>query len=201
MEYTIYFTDKELVISDLHYSSEALQGRFVLALQRGEHIARAKILKIFETANRIVVLTPDSEQVFLAFSREFKMVDAAGGVVRREDGSLVMIHRRGRWDLPKGHWEEGESFEQCALRETEEETGVRADRVVRKLCVTMHSYNTYGTWELKSTHWYLLEVDGDVELRPQAEEDISQARWVSLLDARRLAEESFPTIREVIAQI
>lgn len=201
MKYTVYFTDKSLVVSDLGCVAEPLPNTITVTLLPGEDISRAKILNFFETANSVLVLTPAPEQVFAALSSEFKAVDAAGGVVRREDGSLLMIHRCGRWDLPKGHWEEGESLEECALREIEEETGVRAERVERKLCQTMHAYDTYGEWELKTTHWYLLEVSGDVQLKPQSEEDIAEAEWVSLSDARKLAADSFPTIRNVVALI
>lgn len=64
-----------------------------------------------------------------------------------------MIYRNGRWDLPKGHWERGETIEACALREVREETGVAAS-IRRHLCDTLHCYQLRGEWEMKRTHWF-----------------------------------------------
>ena len=51
-------------------------------------------------------------------------VNAAGGLVRNGNGEFLMIHRNGKWDLPKGHQEEGERIEDTAVREVMEETGI-----------------------------------------------------------------------------
>ena len=83
-----------------------------------------------------------------------------------------MIRRNGRWDLPKGHLECGERIEECAAREIEEETGVRAG-VVRPLCDTLHAYYFPKTerWELKRTHWYELHTASCDRLVPQRRGD------------------------------
>ena len=56
-------------------------------------------------------------------------VKAAGGVVRREDGNIAIVHRPryDDWSLPKGKLDPGESWEDCALREVWEETGLRCE--------------------------------------------------------------------------
>ena len=60
-------------------------------------------------------------------------IEAAGGVVVR-DGQVALVHRPryDDWTLPKGKLDPGESFEEAAVREVHEETGVRA-RLVREL--------------------------------------------------------------------
>jgi 8-oxo-dGTP diphosphatase len=60
-------------------------------------------------------------------------VRAAGGVVIR-DGLVVLVHRPryDDWTLPKGKLDSGESFEEAAIREIDEETGLRT-RLVREL--------------------------------------------------------------------
>ena len=110
-----------------------------------------------------------------------------------------MIFRNGRWDLPKGHWEPGETIEECAVREVGEETGVRGVRIVRPLCETFHAYPMRGRWELKRTRWFEMRFDGSCALSPQREEGIERVVWCppSELDGRLRA--TFPTIRRVMA--
>ena len=60
--------------------------------------------------------------------RRMRWVRAAGGIVTDEAGRMLLIRRNGRWDLPKGKVEAGETLLQAALREVEEETGVRVER-------------------------------------------------------------------------
>ncbi len=116
-------------------------------------------------------------------------VTAAGGVViRTVDGKeqLLLMFRRGAWDLPKGKLDAGETIEQCALREVSEETGVTGLTLTRFLTHTHHEYeDEYGMWS-KTTHWFLMSIDGDGgELVPQAEEGIERLEWVVLDEARR----------------
>ena len=52
-------------------------------------------------------------------------IQAGGGLVENEKGEILFMFRRGKWDLPKGKLDPGESLENCALREVKEETGIR----------------------------------------------------------------------------
>lgn len=135
-----------------------------------------------------------------AFAAEFALIEAAGGVVVNDCGQWLMIRRNGRWDLPKGHLECGERIEECAAREIEEETGVRAG-VVRPLCDTLHAYYFPKTerWELKRTHWYELHTASCARLVPQAEEGIEQVVWCTPAEVTRNLRDAFPTIRCVVA--
>ncbi len=67
----------------------------------------------------------DLEKLKKAFFKLFKPVTAAGGLVENEKGEVLLIFRRGKWDLPKGKLDPGETIEQCAVREVEEETGLK----------------------------------------------------------------------------
>ena len=121
-------------------------------------------------------------------------------MVVNDCGQWLMIRRNGRWDLPKGHLECGERIEECAAREIEEETGVRAG-VVRPLCDTLHAYYFPKTerWELKRTHWYELHTASCDRLVPQAEEGIEQVVWCTPAEVTRNLRDAFPTIRCVVA--
>ena len=133
-----------------------------------------------------------------SLAEQFVQVEAAGGVAEDGCGPKQMNSRNGRWDLPKGHREAGESLEACAARETEEETGVRVAGVGELLCRTTHCYNLYGRWEMKHTSWFRMKAAGDGAVpRPQAEEGIVAAEWVDDDEVRRRIKTAYPTIREV----
>ena len=68
------------------------------------------------------------------------MVEAAGGLVFNKDGGILMIFRNGKWDLPKGKLEIGESVEECAIREVQEECGVSGLIIENKIKDTYHTY-------------------------------------------------------------
>ena len=194
MNRTIYFTDKSVT-----FASEAPAGEaFVFAPAEIASVSRDKIMKFLETADAVVVVTSDSEAAFARFAEDFVEVEAAGGIVENERGERLMIRRNGRWDLPKGHVEPGETIEVCAAREILEETGV-ASEVVAPLCATWHAYWFPKTerWELKRTHWFRLRTSACAPLVPQAEEGIVEAVWCPPeVFAAHLAE-AFPTIRRV----
>lgn len=128
-----------------------------------------------------------------------KVIIAGGGLLLNENNELLMIFRRGFWDLPKGKLDDGETIEACALREVEEETGVGNLVSGGLLGITRHQYfDPYIKEEvIKETHWYSMNVKGSPALIPQTEEDITDIRWVPLQDVPALLENSFDTIREI----
>lgn len=130
---------------------------------------------------------------------EMKVIIAGGGLLLNENNELLMIFRRGFWDLPKGKLDDGETIEACALREVEEETGVGNLVSGGLLGITRHQYfDPYIKEEvIKETHWYSMNVKGSPALIPQTEEDITDIRWVPLQDVPALLENSFDTIREI----
>ena len=71
------------------------------------------------------VIQLESEESFKDYTKDKVIIEAAGGLVFNEKNELLMIFRRGFWDLPKGKVDEGETLEQCAVREVQEETGLQ----------------------------------------------------------------------------
>ena len=160
-------------------------------------LTRAKVINFFQTCNTLTVLCDDVEAAFARFLTEFEYVEAAGGVVTNAKGECLMIFRRNRWDLPKGHIDSGEDALTAAVREIEEETGVTGLNFVVPLCNTLHAYCVYGKWELKRTYWFAFDCPGG-ETAAQAEEDIESAVWCDKKQVSENLENSYPTIREVI---
>ena len=81
---------------------------------------------------------------------------AAGGLVTNPQGQILWIFRRGFWDLPKGKLDEGETIQTCAVREVEEETGIKNIRLHELLKFTNHTYfDTHLNQEVvKRTYWF-----------------------------------------------
>lgn len=119
-----------------------------------------------------------SESEFKEFSKDYELVDAAGGLVYNSEGKLLVIFRNGKWDIPKGKVEPGESIKETALREVEEECGITNLNIIEpKPFITYHTYNNKGTPALKPTYWYRMICGDDSELVPQTEEGINQVCW------------------------
>jgi 8-oxo-dGTP diphosphatase len=101
---------------------------------------------------------------------------AAGGVVVRDDGRIAVIHRPryDDWSLPKGKLDPGESFEDGAVREVLEETGVRG-RIVGELESTSYA-DRKGREKL--VRWYRMELDGDPsDFAPN--DEVDELRWLT----------------------
>jgi 8-oxo-dGTP pyrophosphatase MutT (NUDIX family) len=131
---------------------------------------------------------------------QLKIIQAGGGLVLNEQNELLFIFRRGTWDLPKGKVDPGETIETCAMREVEEETGVGNLRLIDFLGVTNHQYFDPYLKEdvIKESHWYIMSVKGVPNLVPQTEEDITDIKWVPLIEVNTLIADSFTSIKEII---
>ena len=127
-----------------------------------------------------------------------KKIVAAGGLVINEEEKLLMIFRRGKWDLPKGKLDEDEKIEDCALREVKEETGLQNVKLLSPLTVTYHTYHEGTKFVLKESHWYLMAAKGKQKLIPQTEEDIFEIRWVNAANVNSYLPKSFPLIADII---
>jgi 8-oxo-dGTP pyrophosphatase MutT (NUDIX family) len=123
---------------------------------------------------------------------------AAGGIVENEEKKILFQFRRGKWDLPKGKLDDGETLEECAVREVEEETGVKNIELGELVGVTSHFYNEKEQEIEKETHWFAMKVFGEQQLVPQVEEDIFELRWVAEHELQDYLKNSFKNIVEII---
>ena len=117
---------------------------------------------------------------------------AAGGVVCQTDSNplkVLLMKRNGFWDIPKGKLEKGESIEECAIREVEEETGIRALKIHQFLCETYHEFEFDGERFGKTTHWYSMESGhSNHQFKPQEKEGITEIKWEELEIAKEIVE-------------
>ena len=127
-------------------------------------------------------------------------VNAGGGLVNNAEGKFLLIRRSGLWDLPKGHQEPGEPIEVTAVREVEEETGLRGLTLGEFIRVTDHTYFRNEKWHLKHTWWYRMLDRKHLDLTPQREEDISKAAWVAKSSLPPFLQNTYPSIVEVFRE-
>ena len=202
MLYTIYFGQKPLILTTV--VSDDTQTRFakervVIATQTSENTIPQLLnsLKQPDTDAAILVCTnvPDA---FEALKEQFQFLQAAGGLVWPDNKKLLLIFRKGKWDLPKGKLDPGESLEQCAVREVEEETGLRNVAITTFLCRTFHTYYQDGIHCLKESHWYLMHAPQTENLQPQTEEDIEQCIWVSPAELNKYLTNTHASIQDVL---
>ena len=114
------------------------------------------------------------------------VVAAGGYVVRpgRDEPEVLLIFRRGLWDLPKGKRDAGETVEACALREVREEIGVGELHLARELGTTVHGYQRKGQYHVKTTYWFLMQTPEN-RFTPEAREGIEAVAWTPWSEAAR----------------
>src|SRR5207253_9617773 len=121
-----------------------------------------------------ILYDKDLSKLKKAFYKHFTLVIAAGGLVTNTDNDILMILRRGKWDLPKGKLDKGETLEKCAVREVEEETGLTGIELEKKIITTYHTYTEFGKHILKESHWFKMKYPLNEKPVPQTEEDITE---------------------------
>jgi 8-oxo-dGTP pyrophosphatase MutT (NUDIX family) len=125
----------------------------------------------------VTLITPEYEETVTVIKSKFKIIKAAGGVVC-EDDKILMIHRLGSWDFPKGKLEKNEANDAGAKREVEEECNIKV-KVKDAICFTWHTYVQGGHNILKKTYWYEMECLDDSKMKPQTQEGIEEVKWMS----------------------
>ncbi|MFY0254281.1 NUDIX hydrolase [Chitinophaga sp. 30R24] len=175
------------------------------------HMADAKVYlnpdnsKIENVLNKLedgkkeaaVFIAPDAKQLLKKVCLHFTVLVAAGGLITNPAGEVLMMFRRGKWDLPKGKQDPGEDLETCALREVAEETGLHNVSLEGKLVETYHYYPMKNKKVLKHTYWYRMQFTGTELTVPQIEEDIQDIEWIKPENVEKYLKFSYENIREV----
>ncbi len=176
---------KQGVMYSSHSSAETMK-LFVEMLEQNPEV---KTLLIRHT---------DPEAAFSEFCSQFRVIEAAGGLVFNKEGEKLMIFRNSKWDLPKGKIEKGEPIETAAVREVMEECGIDGLKILKALPSTYHTYMIGSERLLKKTFWYEMQTDSGNIPVPQQEEGITQAKWMSEADQSMALLNTFPSVKDVL---
>ncbi len=145
-----------------------------------------------------IIFNEDFGKLKKSFFRHFTLVKTGGGLIENASGSVLLIFRRGKWDLPKGKQDDGETLPECAIREVREETGLQKADLGEEIDTTYHTYTAFGKHILKESHWFLMKARDNEQLVPQTEEDITEIKWVKKSDLKNYTDNMFPTIISVL---
>lgn len=124
------------------------------------------------------ILYNDVEKLFEDFNSLYQRMDAAGGLILNAQNEILLMYRRGMWDLPKGKIEDDESVEEAAVREVSEETGIEVQPAIFKLCDTYHTFRINQKRILKKTYWYVMTYKCG-KLVPEVGEGIEKLEWIT----------------------
>ena len=145
-----------------------------------------------------ILFHSNPEYLINHFKNNFTLIIAGGGIVKNKEAEILMIFRRGKWDLPKGKLDENELIDQCAIREVKEETGLVNIEIGSHLITTYHTYYEKGKSILKKTHWYHMNFYGSEIPKPQIEEQITKIEWAKIGSMYKYFQNTYPIIKEVI---
>lgn len=146
----------------------------------------------------LTITVDDYPEIKDFLKKKYKIVKAAGGLVRKKD-RFLLIYRQKKWDLPKGKKESGERSRQTAVREVEEECNVKV-KLGKKISTTWHTYTMNKRAMLKKTKWYSMDLVDDSRMKPSLEEDIEDVRWMNQKEVYHALENSYNSIRFVFEQ-
>ncbi|WP_404986872.1 NUDIX hydrolase [Chryseobacterium sp. M5] len=183
--YKVFVNEKKLLISK---NPENLEK--VLNYESFTTLEIALDLLQNTSTSELNVYGEQIDEIWKEFKKLFRIIEAAGGIVNKPNGDTLFIRRLGKWDLPKGKMEKGESREESAIREIEEETNLQNVELKDFINTTYHIYiERNGDRVLKHTHWFEMFFDGEDTSKPQLEEGITEVAWKNIT---QIENEVFP---------
>jgi ADP-ribose pyrophosphatase YjhB (NUDIX family) len=161
-------------------------------------------LEKVEYVVKLVISCKNGKNLFEMLSNSLTKITAAGGVVKNLQQEILFIKRLGRWDLPKGKTEQGESARQAAIREVEEECGIKSVIITRQLPCTYHIYrlphiDKENNWVLKETSWFEMEYHGNDLPVPETKEQIEAVQWFSKRQLPVVLENTYGSLKDMIS--
>ncbi|KFF11134.1 NUDIX domain-containing protein [Chryseobacterium soli] len=184
--YKVFVNEKKLLLSK---HPEELEKK--LSYESFSTLEIALDLLENTSVKELNVFGENIDEIWKEFQSLFRIIEAAGGIVNNPEGDILFIKRLGKWDLPKGKMEKGESREESAVREIEEETGLKDVELVKPINTTYHIYvERNGEKILKCTHWFEMNFNGEDTSKPQIEEGITEVAWKN---TAQIENEVFPS--------
>ncbi|SFW73521.1 NUDIX domain-containing protein [Sinomicrobium oceani] len=191
--YEVFVNDNPIILTNV-LTKEGKHKLFLL-----DSVSIEEVIRQFQKGEMTCahLYDPEKERLLSKFKEKLPLVVAAGGLVTNPDNKVLFIYRNGKWDLPKGKLEKKESIEEAALREVEEETGIKKLRMGTFLQKTYHIFKRNGVYKLKETHWYTMSSTFNGRFKAQCEEGIEKVEWKTSEEVAEALQNSYANIRSL----
>ncbi len=197
LKYKVYFDNRVITLSS---EPDRLQNYalFHNYLEKEALYAQISQFAVNNDVPSLNIYSSDINNLWEVFCKWFVVTEAAGGLIGHSSGRYLFIKRYGRWDLPKGHIEKGETPEQCALREVTEECNIRGHVIIGPLPASYHTYLYDNKPYMKKTFWFRMKYDGEMITEPQAEEGITHAEWLAPAEIAKIKSNTFQSLLDLM---
>lgn len=186
--YKVFIKDKRIVFTNNQQYVDKLSGCLQFSFFSTDMVPTVlSLLENNKKLNEVVFSIENVDDVFAQFQTQFKVIEAAGGVVKNSKNETLFIYRLDKWDLPKGKIEKGEKIEDAAIREVEEECAVDGLMIKKQLNDCFHIYHLKDKPILKRTYWFEMFTNFEGKLIPQQEEGIEKVEWLTDQQIKEIA--------------
>lgn len=196
--YKVFVKENPIILTD---SKLNLNGMIMIPFESFE---MEKIISLLnqDLLKGIYLYHADLEWMWKKFQSNFKVIEAAGGLVINNQNEVLMIYRFDKWDLPKGKIENGETIEMTALREVEEECGVKNLEIIRSLSNTYHIYSEKNNvLVLKISHWFEMKNYSAEKLIPQLNEGITMVKYINKNQLNDILDFTYSNIKILFEEV
>ena len=192
--YKVFVNDKPIVLTTVVSKETDFKNYLLKSVKIGKVIRDLNKSSIKE----VRLIGKKEDKLIKNFLKKLPKVIAGGGKVYNDRGDILFIFRNGKWDLPKGKIDGKETIEAAALREVEEETGVKDLKIVKPLETTYHIFKRNGRHRIKITKWFEMQSSYTGELVPEEIEGITKVEWLNPEQTQKALENSYANIKELI---
>ncbi len=192
--YTIYVGDKPIILTTKVEKETDFKSFLLKTVNIG------KVIKTLNNTDLkgVHLVHKNEDKLQKKFLKLLPNVIAGGGKVYNTKNDILFIYRNDKWDLPKGKTERKESIEETAIREVEEETGVKGLKITKPLPTTYHIFKRHGKHRIKITYWFEMKTDFKGKLFPQENEGITKVEWLDDKGSQKALENSYANIRILV---
>jgi 8-oxo-dGTP pyrophosphatase MutT (NUDIX family) len=192
--YTIFVGNKPIILTTQIEKETDFKSFLLKSVNIG------KVIKLLNTTNLkgVHLVHSNKEKLLKLFLKLLPNVVAGGGKAYNSNNEILFIYRNNKWDLPKGKQEPKESIEESAIREVEEETGVKGLSITKALPTTYHIFKRNGKHKIKVTYWFEMITEFNGKLYPEQSEGITKVEWLDENDSKKALENSYANIKLLV---
>ena len=189
--YHVFVNHKPIVLTTIVSKETNFKNYLLKTVNIGKVIRELNSTSLAE----VRLIGKHKDKLLKHFLKKLPNVIAGGGKVYNPNGDILFIYRNDKWDLPKGKSEAKETIDQTAIREVEEETGVKGLEVIKPLEMTYHIFKRNGKHKIKITYWFEMKTTYEGRLEPEEKEGITKAEWLNPEQTQKALKNSYANIK------